>query len=179
MNIIQLKKIAYKYASALAEIILEESIILELKFVEGLVAEPRMRDFLKDPLCNSSEKKDRLLAALGSYVSKPVENVLLLLIEKNRANLFPFLCETYKNIYYEAKGIVIADVAAPTPLDSAELATLKVELERLTSKMVQFGEVTCDRTLLAGLRVTIDDRRIDFSVKSALHTIRKDLLANL
>ena len=45
--------------------------------------------------------------------------------------------------------------------------------------MVQFGEVLHDRTLLAGLSVTIDDRRIDFSMKTALQAIKKDLLANL
>lgn len=64
-------------------------------------------------------------------------------------------------------------------MDSVELALLKAELERLTSKMVQFGEVLHDRTLLAGLSVTIDDRKIDFSMKTALQAIKKDLLANL
>ena len=37
MNIIQLKKIAQKYASALAELSLDESVISELSFIENLV----------------------------------------------------------------------------------------------------------------------------------------------
>ena len=47
---------------------------------------------------------------------------------------------------------MIADVSAPTPLDSAELASLKTELERITEKQVQFGDISCDKSLLAGIR---------------------------
>ncbi|NBV98538.1 MAG: ATP synthase F1 subunit delta [Proteobacteria bacterium] len=179
MNIIQLKKIAQKYASALAELSLDEFVISELSFIENLVNQEKIVTFLRDPNIELKQKEEKLLAAISDYVSKPVQSLVLLLLKKNRANVLPFLCQVYKKIYYQAKGIVIVNVSAPTPLDSGELALLKTELERLTSKMVQFGEVLHDRTLLAGLSVTIDDRRIDFSMKTALQAIKKDLLANL
>ncbi len=179
MNIIQLKKIAQKYASALAELSLDESVISELSFVENLVNQEKIVTFLRDPNIELKQKEEKLLAVISDYVSKPVQSLVLLLLKKNRANVLPFLGQVYKKIYYQAKGIIIVNVSAPTPLDSGELTLLKTELERLTSKMVQFGEVLHDRTLLAGLSVTIDDRRIDFSMKTALQAIKKDLLANL
>ena len=179
MNIIQLKKIAQKYASALAELALDESVISELSFIENLLNQQKIVMFLRDPNIELKKKEEKLLAAIVDYVSKPVQSLVLLLLKKNRANVIPFLCQVYKKIYYQAQGIVIVDVSAPTPLDSAELVLLKTELERLTSKTVHFGEILHDKTLFAGLSVTIDDRRIDFSMKTALQAIKKDLLANL
>lgn len=179
MNIIQRKKIAYRYSSALAALTLDESVISELHFIQALVSEPKIQVFLADPALEASEKKSKIVASIEAYVSEAIKNLVLLLIEKNRVSVLPFLCETYKKIYYDAKGIVIADVSAPTPLDSAELAFLKKELERLTAKTVQFGEISHDEALLAGLKVTIGDRQIDFSMKSTLSAIKKDLLSSL
>ena len=179
MNIIQRKKIAHRYSSALAALTLDESVISELHFIQALVSEPRVQAFLADPAREAVEKKSSLLNSIQAYVSEPVKNLVLLLVEKNRVSILTYLCETYKKIYYDAKGIVIADVSAPTPLDSAELAFLKNELERLTAKTVQFGEISYDKTLLAGLKVTIGDRQIDFSMKSTLSAIKKDLLSSL
>ncbi|MCH2226793.1 MAG: ATP synthase F1 subunit delta [Candidatus Caenarcaniphilales bacterium] len=177
MSILNLKKIASKYASALAEISLEESVITELKLLEEIFNTEKCSLYLINPDISLDDKKKTLADIVNNKLSKPVSNLLFLMLEKNRTNAIPFLAEAYKKLYYELKGIVIADVAAPTPLDSEELAMIKSELERITDKKVQFGNITCDESLLAGLRVTIEDRRIDFSIKSSLDLLRKQLLA--
>ena len=132
--------------------------------------------YLADPKVSLKEKKDILSKVSSGKLSQSVSNLIYLMLDKNRANVIPYLCEAYKSLYYKLKGIVIADVSAPTPLDSAELASLKTELERITEKQVQFGDISCDKSLLAGIRVTIEDRRIDFSIKSSLELLKKQLL---
>jgi F0F1-type ATP synthase delta subunit len=74
MNIIQLKKIAQKYASALAEISLDESVISELSFIENLVSQGTIAAFLRDPNIELKQKEEKLLATIVDYVSKPVQS---------------------------------------------------------------------------------------------------------
>ena len=177
MSVLSLKKIASRYASALAEISLDEATISELKLLEELFKDPNCATFLNNPELSFEAKKAVLDKVVESGLSEAVAKLVFLMLSKKRIAAVPYLCESYKAIYYQMKSIVVADVAAPTPLDSEELAVLKKELERVTSKTVQFGEIICDKSLLAGLRVTIEDRRIDFSIKSSLELLKKQLLA--
>ena len=97
MNIIQLKKIAQKYASALAELSLDEFVISELSFIENLVNQEKIVTFLRDPNIELKQKEEKLLAAISDYVSKPVQSLVLLLLKKNRANVLPL--NNLSNIY--------------------------------------------------------------------------------
>ncbi|NQY80422.1 MAG: ATP synthase F1 subunit delta [Candidatus Caenarcaniphilales bacterium] len=177
MSVLNLKKIASRYASALAEIVLDENTISELKLLEEMFKTDKCAAYLTNPEITTEDKKDIIAKVSSGRLSKSVINLIYLMIEKNRVAVIPFLCEAYKALYYKLQGIVIADVSAPTPLDSEELALLKTELERVTAKKVQFGDISCHKSLLAGIRVTIEDRRIDFSIKSSLELLKKQLLA--
>lgn len=177
MSVLNLKKIASRYASALAELVLDENTITELKLFEEIFKYDKCALYLMNPEVSSDDKKQAISNLSSDRLSQTVANLIYLMINKNRSASIPYLCEAYKSIYYKLNGIVIADVSAPTPLDSEELALLKTELERATSKKVQFGDISCDKSLLAGMRVTIEDKRIDFSIKSSLELLKKQLLA--
>ncbi len=177
MSVLNLKKIASRYASALAEIVLDENTISELKLFEEMFKVNKCATYLINPEISTEDKKGIIAKLSAGRISQSAINLIYLMIEKNRVAVIPYLCEAYKSLYYKLKGIVIADVSAPTPLDSEELALLKTELERVTAKKVQFGDISCDKSLLAGIRVTIEDRRIDFSIKSSLELLKKQLLA--
>ena len=110
-----MKKIAQKYASALAELSLDEFVISELSFIENLVNQEKIVTFLRDPNIELKQKEEKLLAAISDYVSKPVQSLVLLLLKKNRANVLPFLCQVYKKIYYPYWWIFINIIFRITP----------------------------------------------------------------
>jgi F-type H+-transporting ATPase subunit delta len=127
MSLLNSKKIALRYASALAEINLAESIIEELTTVKEVFNNPQMQLFINNPKFDEKLKNQTLDQLFKDKVSTDVLKTLKLLLKKNRLSIAPHLLEAYEKTFYDKKDILIANIASPKELDENQLAELKVK----------------------------------------------------
>ena len=77
--------------------------------------------------------------------------------------------------YNEAYGIAEAQVVSASELDEAQQAALKAKLEELSGKQVVL-HLNVDASLIGGLRVDLEGRRYDNSIRTRLDRMRRSLM---
>ncbi|MCR4962605.1 MAG: ATP synthase F1 subunit delta [Firmicutes bacterium] len=102
------------------------------------------------------------------------QNLLLVLIDKNRENIFPSVVDLYRQYQQQASGWQEADLFSACPLTKEQTEALAAALQRSLGKKIQFT-THIDESLIAGCKIIIDDVVIDGSVAHQLQTLRQQL----
>ena len=167
-------EVAKLYADALYEIFTEEGsddrIHAQLnEYAEVFSANPELSQLLSAPLLTSEEKI--------SVVSKIFEDdgivydFLCLLCEKGRAAYFEEITEEFNSRYNEFKNIVDVTVTTSIPLTEELRSRLVAKLQSKLEKTVVLKEKT-DTSIIDGIIIEYNNKRIDNSVRSGLETLR-------
>lgn len=145
-------------------------------------------EIISCPLVPWEEKVTLVRQILGKDVTgtdlKPVDKhedmkqrslrLIELLIKGKRFHLIDAIVEESKVLVESRMGLIRAEVRSAVPLGRSVLAKLKAELDRITGKDVIIDiEVTPE--LIGGLAIRIGDWVGDFSLKSNLRNLRKEL----
>lgn len=110
----------------------------------------------------------------GTDLKQRSLRLIELLIKGKRFHLIDAIVEESKVLVESRMGLVRAKVRSAVPLGKSVLAKLKAELDRITGKDVIIDiEVTPE--LIGGLAIRIGDWVGDFSLKSNLRNLRKEL----
>ncbi len=167
-------EVAKLYADALYEIFTEEGsedkFHTDLNEFAGVFrANPELTQLLSAPLLTSEEKI--------SVVSKIFDDngvifdFLCLLCEKGRAAYFEEITEVFNVRYNEFKNIADVTVITSVPLTDELRSRLTAKLEAKLSKTVVLKEKT-DTSIIDGIIIEYNNKRIDNSVRSGLETLR-------
>ena len=89
--------------------------------------------------------------------------------------LFTECADFYRMRYNEAYGIAEASVTSASELDEAQRAALKAKLEKISGKQVVL-HLHVDASLIGGLRVDLEGRRYDNSIRTRLDRMRRSLM---
>ncbi len=175
-------QLARKYSTAIFEIAQEEDKLVEYgkelaEVRSALATVPAASSFLSNPQVEAKAKKELIQKLFEGELSANVYNFLMLLIDKRRIALLDAIEESYRELSYEARGILIADVTTAAPVEEAQASSIKTKLEKITGKQVEL-RLHEDKDIIGGVVVKIGDRRIDGSVAGRLETLKKELLAN-
>ena len=175
-------QLARKYSTAIFEIAQEEDKLVEYgrelaDVRSGLATVPAATAFLSNPQVETKAKKELIQKLFEGELSANVYNFLMLLVDKRRIALFEAIEDSYRELSYEARGILIADVTTAAPVDDAQASSIKTKLESITGKQVEL-RLHEDKDIIGGVVVKIGDRRIDGSVAGRLESLKKELLAN-
>ena len=155
--------------------------------VEGDVTEEQMQtirqlfrenpDYVKllsEPSIPKEERTKLLDTAFGTEAERYLVNFLKLLCERGILGEYSGCCEEFTRRYNVDHNIATAVVTSAVALTDEQMAALKDKLEKISGKTVTLTQKT-DPTVLAGLKVELEGKQLDGTVKSRLDGLSRKL----
>lgn len=176
---LHINPVARTYAEALVAIGTERQQTAVLQgeltaFCDLLSEIPQLRVFLESPGIPTDAKTHVVDSVFELDLTEMFRNFLCILIRKGRFYLLPRIRDAVLALADEAEGRVRATVTSAITLSEERITRLAAILsEHLGKQVVLKAQV--DPQLLGGLVVSYGDTRMDYSVRSALATVRARL----
>jgi F-type H+-transporting ATPase subunit delta len=171
---------ARRFAEAAFEVATRDGTVDEwreqLDLAATVVADETALDVLRNPAIPVEQRSDALNGLLGDRVSRPVRNLIQLMLRRGRIDELPRVASEFRRLDDARQGVVHATVTAAADLTQDEVRALTARLEQQTGGRVEL-EVEVDPSLLGGLIVRIGDRLIDASVRGRLERLRTQLIS--
>lgn len=169
-------QIGSAYGGALYSLARDEglsgSILQELKVLdESFRQEPAFLRLLSSPNLSKQERCGIIDESFRDKVHIYVLNFLKILAEKGYTGQFSACCDAYKDLYNQDNGILPVTAVTAVPLSTAQAEKLTGKLSRITGKQI---ELVCrvDPSVLGGMRLDYDGKRVDDTVAHRLDTVR-------
>lgn len=173
----QMTVIAHPYAQALFKLAKERE---EQKFwmkTLALLAEvSQSREFhelLNNPKVDNQQITDIVKAILGRD-DKDVSSLLNILAENNRLLVLPEIYTVFRELVLEDGKRADAIIESAYEMSASEVEEFEQILSRKFGKTITASLKICPE-LIAGVKVTIDDKVIDGSVKGRLENLATQL----
>lgn len=139
-------------------------------------AGPKLATALTLPLLEVEKRKDLLSDVVKAVGASPsVSAFLTLLLEKNRMNYLPLICEAFEGMVDEKAGVVKGIGYTPYPLSGDVRAKIEEALSRRLDRKVEL-DMRQDTSLIGGIKVVVGGFRIDGSVKRQLELLNERML---
>ncbi len=172
--------IAQKYALALFRVMEKEDYLeksrAEFAELRRFLAEnEEIKRFLYYYPVKEDLKKNVVQQISTGFLPKFV-NFLLLLIEKKRFGLLDVIEKEYIKQVNEVRGLEIARVTTPLPLDEDQKESLSTVLQEISGKTIQLEE-HLDPDIIGGFVVRLGDSIFDASVKTQLQKLYQKTIA--
>ncbi len=168
-----------RYAEALYQLAAErgalEAVRRGVEQIAGEIAEPTVAAFLFDARVPAAEKRSRL-ERLTVTLHPMLQNFVGLCFDKNREEVLRGVGVAFRRRYLAGRGAVEGRVESARPLSEADIAGLARSIGNRISKEVLL-ENEIEPGLVGGVRVLVDNRLVDHSVRGRLAGMRKRLLS--
>jgi len=169
---------ARRYADAAFAIALRDGTVepwrRESAATAETLGEERLARVLANPAVPLASRAELVEVAVGGFVSRPVLNLVLLLLRRGRIDLLPRVAQELARLDDLRNGVVKATATSAAPLEPDEVRALTARLQRLTGGRVELT-TDVDPSLLGGVIVRLGDRLIDGSVRGRLERLRSRL----
>ena len=168
--------LAKRYAKALLnhakELKCLDKVAKDLDGISELIVESReFSDFIKNPVIKPENQIEIIDKTLNKKVSKEALNFLKFLCTKNRLLHLQDICTSFAKQYKEDNNILQLQITSKYDLDSKVIYSLSKQLSDKYKKQIE-PEVTLDEEMIGGIKIQIDDKVYDNSVKSQLIKFR-------
>jgi F-type H+-transporting ATPase subunit delta len=171
---------ARRYAEAAFEVAMRDGSLErwrpELDLAAGIAGDERALDVLANPSVPLERRSKALDALLGDRVSRPVRNLIQLMLRRGRIEQLPRVAAEFRRLDDERQGITHAIATSATELTPDEVRALTARLEQSTGGRISL-DTQVDPSLLGGLVVRVGDRMIDGSVRGRLERLRNQLIS--
>lgn len=151
-----------------------------LEELNGLVAyldrTPELGRFLASPLVDEDARTRVIEDAFRGKASDLLVDSLQVINRKGRLDALRAIAEAYRVAYRDRRGIMDVHVKSAVPLSEAQRARLTAALASSTQRTPALIEKV-DPSLLGGMVIEIEGRKIDASVASRLHHLSEALLS--
>ena len=165
-----------EYAVALFELAAGENVIGEtLDGLETVISAmrqtPEYRQLLASAAIGKNERLKALDDAFDGKVPRVLMGVLRMMVSRGHIGAVEQMARDYEELSREYRGESVARVLSAVPLKEAEAVAIRAELEK------RFGHpiiIHCetDPSLLGGVRVEVEGRVIDGSIRNKLEQIK-------
>lgn len=174
--------VAKRYARALFDLAQEKGktsdAANDLRTVAQVLQEvPDLKKLLEHPKMDTSVKNELLKQSFEGKVSEEVLNLLMLLVDRKRAELIEDVQVQFDKLASEALGRAVAVVYTPKPLNDPEKNQIAEHFGKLTGKSIEVDNII-DERLLGGLKIRIGDKLFDASLSSKLEKLEKSLISS-
>ena len=166
-----------RYADAAFEIALRDKAVETWRKELDAAAETSTAGELERVLANPAIPLDQRVAVaekVFAELSKPVRNLVLLLVRRNRIEQLPRVAAEFRRLDDRHNGLTHATATSAAPLEADEIKAVTARLEELTGGRIDL-ETAVDPSLLGGIVVRVGDRLIDGSVRGRLERLRNQL----
>lgn len=173
--------IAQRYAESLVRIAKEgkltfEKISKDLNLVKEILTSSKdLNEVLVNPVVSIEDKKEILDKVFAEEIDVLVINLLKLLTDKNKFNIFDEVLDAYNKSIDSVNNIkrVLVTSAVTMPEDAKNRLKQKLE-EKLKANVVL--DLNINNEIIAGLVIKIDDNIIDMSLKHKLEDLSRNIL---
>jgi F-type H+-transporting ATPase subunit delta len=171
---------ARRYAEAAFEVGLRDDTVetwrAELETAASIASDEQVGRMLANPAVALETRTKMADTIFGKVVSRPVLNLIGLMIRRGRIEQLPKVAAEYRRLDNARQGITVATATTAATLSKDEIGALTERLETFTGGRVEL-DVQVDPSLLGGLVVRVGDRLIDGSVRGRLERLRNQLVS--
>ncbi len=173
--------IARRYARALKEEADESGITEKVDadvvlIRESLAASRELLRFFESPIISRERKSTVVRELFEARIEAITLQFLLLMVEKQREQIFPQVVQAYSEARDEQLGIVNVSVRIARTMSEEEEKQLVSAIEKMVERRVRL-QTSIDGSLLGGLVVRIGDTVYDGSFANQLQSLRERLEA--
>ena len=154
---------------------LGEEILQQMQAVSGLLREnPQYVTLLSMPSIPKKERCDTLDESFRQQIHPYLLNFMKILTENGTISQFDGCREAYQRRYNQDKGIVEVVAVSAVPMTEEAQEKLKIRLAERTGKTVHLSN-RIDPEILGGIRLEMDGKRLDGSVRHRLDDLQSVL----
>jgi len=167
-------QISRRYARALFDLIQEGTDLrADLEKVAAAASADEVALLLASPEYPATLKKQVIVKVAGD-ISGEIDSLVGMLAARGKESLLPEIHALVEEMLHLAESELEADVVVATSIDPALQEKLTAALTASTGKKVRI-KVSEDKSILGGLVVRIGDRKIDYSLRTKLNGLRREL----
>jgi F-type H+-transporting ATPase subunit delta len=167
----ELATVARPYAEAAFKIATEQNALPVwgemLKLSSAIMSDPTMQSAIDNPRLGAAEKESLFLSVAGDRLNAIGRSFIKTLVEADRITLLPQIETMFAALRNTAEGVADAQIVSALPLSDAQVAELKVVLEKRFGKKI-VASVAVDPSLIGGARIVVGDQVVDGSIAGKL-----------
>lgn len=155
-------------SEGLGKTILDQLNVLEHSIT---VEEPGFLKLLSTPTLSKQERCQILDQSFRGKVHPYVLNFLKILTEKGYIRHFSHCVQAYRESWYRDNDILLVEAVTAVPLTMEQLKKLTRKMISLTGKTIELRN-RLDPTVIGGIRLDYDGKRLDDTVSHRLEAVR-------
>ena len=169
--------VALTYGQALFDAAKDKGIINEVgeeyKAISLIFAEnPMLKKLFSIPTIPVQDKKTVAKEVFGGRISQELLNFICILIDKRRIGAWDGIGRQYEKLVLEKDGLTKGILYSVVPVDKARLEAFENKTGAALDKQVKL-ENRIDESLIGGIRIYVDGKLIDASVKARLENMKQ------
>jgi F-type H+-transporting ATPase subunit delta len=166
-----------EYAEALFELAVQGNVTTETSegletVVSALLQMPDYRALLASPAIAKEERLAALDTAFRGKIPDILLAILRMMISRGQISALNGMARDYEELARGYRGESMAVVKSAVPLKEAEAVTLRTRLEKKLGRQIML-QCVVDPDLIGGIRVEVDGRVIDGSIRNKLDEIKE------
>ena len=171
-----------RYAKALYKVAVERKCdsrmyLLMQNLATAFAASADLRSLIANPFVGNNDKTAALTAAAQAAADDTTfADFLKLLIQNRRIDLCEAVANAYVALYREEMNIRRVEVISAAPLDPTVENRIKSVIEEHLHGATMEFTAKVDPDLIGGFIITVDNERLDASLRNRLKEIRLNLL---
>ncbi len=165
-----------EYAEALFELAAGEHVLEEtsdglVTVISALQQMPEYRSLLASAAIGKAERLKALDDAFAGKVPKVLMGVLRMMVSRGHVSALDNMVREYEELSRQYRGESTARVLSAVPLKESEAVAIRKELEKRFGHAVTV-QCEVDPSLIGGVRVEVEGRVIDGSIRNKLEQIK-------
>ena len=143
-------------------------------FLDVLKTDDEFNRFLLSPAISQSDKIEVIQKILTGRSTDLFKNFLCVLVEKHRVNEYARIVRAYQKLFEEKEGVVDGVIYSVLPLAADKIKAFEEETSKLLGENIELENLT-DPSLIGGVRIMVDGRIIDASIKSRINKLAQEI----
>ena len=165
-----------EYAEALFELaagdqVLEETSDGLVTVISALQQTPEYRQLLSSAAVGKAARIEALESAFRGKIPNVLLGVLRMMVSRGHMNALDGMAREYEELSRQYRGESVALVTSAVPLKEAEAVAIRAELEKRFARRIVL-RCELDPGLIGGVRVEVEGRVIDGSIRNKLEQIK-------
>ncbi|MDR2162728.1 MAG: ATP synthase F1 subunit delta [Clostridiales Family XIII bacterium] len=139
-------------------------------------AQPDFFSLLRMPSIAPRERKDIATKVFEGRVPPEILNFIYVLMDKRRLSSFNGIARAFEKQADAHEGVSKGRIESATELTEGQLARFEEQTGRLLRRKVKL-EPVIDRALIGGVRIYIDGKFIDASIRGKLDELKERIIS--
>ena len=136
----------------------------------------QFKEIMVNPAISNVKKKEMIRKALGGATYEEILSLLYILIDKGRFSYYDKVVSQYSQIVDSEDKVSAGVIYSACRLNIAHLNAFEDAMSKMTGKKVSLYN-RVDRDLIGGVRIVVDGKIIDASLKANLEKLSGDIKA--